>query len=245
MAYAWRRKGYKPNTDYCKDREIMDMNHIMLYPGAEDCAAKHSRYVWPAMEHEAALILSDSLLKRIRYLKIATVHAIPGAKIERFTSEIRRGKISVYSQRAILVHLGTNNLSRDTAKEIRDKMETLIDTIRAKNPSCKILVSGIIMRPQDEKSDIKYTRKGDSSLAQKRRDANTLMEGMLRKKRGFLMKSWVPLMTGPIPNPGMYYKDGLHLSDRGVARFTEYMILNLGRFLPKVPAQCPTRMGLI
>ena len=86
--------------------------------------------------------------------------------------------------------MGTNNLARDSPEQICEKMAALIDIIKARNRSCKILVSGMIMRPQDELTDVKYTRKGDPSLATKRRDANTLIDGMVREKGAFLMKTW-------------------------------------------------------
>jgi lysophospholipase L1-like esterase len=225
----------------------MDLIHINMYPGAENCSVKHSRFAWPAIDKEEAVILADSLFKRIRHLKRASVQAIPGGKIERFVEEITKGTIDVSFQRACLIHLGTNNLAKDSPTVICEKMSTLVECVRARNPTCKIMVSGIIMRPQDEKTDIKYTRKGNPTLAETRRKANDAMELMLRGCGGFLLKTWVPLMTGPIANPAMYYEDGLHLSDAGIIRITEYLIQNIGRFLPKVPTKmgCPTRMGLI
>ena len=247
MAYAWRMKGQKPKSEYCTERKVMDLVHINMYPAAEDCAAKHARFAWPATVNEDAIVLADSLLKRVRHLRRASVQAIPGATIERFIHEIRICTIDVSFQKACLIHLGTNNLSKDTPSLICDKMAALIGVIRERNPSCKILVSGIIMRPQDEETDTKYIRKGNPTLAVKRRDTNDMMEAMLRKCGGFLMKTWVPLMNGPIANPDMYWIDGLHLSDEGIIRITDYIILNLGRFLPKVPYKSvtATRMGFI
>ena len=243
MAYVGKMNG--PNQEYCTKRRIMGIVHIRLYRGAENCTAKHERYIWPAINYEESLVLADSLLKRVRALQRTAVYAIPGAKIERFTTEISRNKIDVSFQKAILVHLGTNNLEKDTAEEICEKMAVLVNLIRAKNPQCKLLISGIIMRPQDEETAVVYTRKGKPSLAIKRRVANDLIQAMLRERGAFQMKTWVPLMNGPIANPDMYWRDGLHLSDEGMERITEYIINVLGRFLPKLPWKCPTRMGLI
>jgi hypothetical protein len=173
------------------------------------------------------------------------VHSIPGANIERFIEEIRRDRIDVSFQRAALIHLGTNNLEKDTPAQITEKMAHLVDLIKARNPNVKIMVSGIIMRPQDEQTDTKYTRKGKPTLAVKRRDANAMIEEMLRGRGGFQMQTWVPLMKGHVADPDMYWLDGLHLSEDGIERITAYLIQNLGRFLPSNKGKCVTRMGLI
>jgi hypothetical protein len=245
MAYGWNKGKSYNKKGWCTKREVMDREHFNLYPGAEDCMARHKEYIWPAMEEEHAIIIADSLLKRVRYLKRATVHAIPGAKIERFIEEISQGRINMSFQKAALIHLGTNNLEKDSPSEITRKMADLVDLIKAKNPEVKIMVSGIIMRPQDEKTDVKYTRKGKTSLASKRREANSMIEDMVRERGGFQMQTWIPLMKGHAANPDMYWEDGLHLSVKGLEKITAYLVQNLGRFLPRDQSKCVTRMGLI
>ena len=101
------------------------------------------------------------------------------------------------------------------------------------------------MRPQDEATDRKYTRKGKATLATKRRDANAMIEVMLRERGDFQMQTWIPLMKGHVADPDMYWEDGLHLSEDGIAKITAYIVQNLGRFLPNDNAKCVTRMGLI
>ena len=238
MANMWR---WSSQNEYCEDRKVMDMAHIQLYPGAQDCKGKHSRYIWPSLEREESIILADSLLKRFRHLRRTCVHSIPGAKIERFKDEINRFNIDVSYQKVILLHLGTNNLSKDPPSLITSKMFELIDAIRSKNPSCKVLVSGIIMRPQDELDDAKYTRKGNISLIIKRRVSNALIEGMLAARGEIpLLWSWIPLMKGSVANEGMYSEDGLHLNRAGINRFRAYLVKNLNGALSKLSKKTKT-----
>ena len=209
---------------YCDKRKIMDYKHIQMYVGAQDCPNKHIRYEWPSLERENSLIVADSLLRRVRHLRWTVVHAVPGANIERIISDITRGIIDVSKFLLICVHLGTNNLESDTAQQICNRMSTLFDVIRARNATCKILFSGIVIRPQDEDYDRVYTKEGKTSLAAKRREANSLIADMLRVKGGTQLETWKSLMKGHHANQAMYEDDGLHLTTKGVARIRQFLI---------------------
>jgi lysophospholipase L1-like esterase len=178
--------------------------------------------------------VADSLLKQVRFLKRTQVYAIPGATIERLTDEIYRHRIDVSYQKAILLCIGTNNLSsNDTAAEICAKMASLVDMVRSRNTNGLILVSGIVIRPCDEDSDYNYTRKGDALLIQKRRDVNDLIDPMLAQRGAIQICTWKSLMKGPFANRAMYGDDRLHLSDKGVRRITQFLINSLGNVLPR------------
>jgi lysophospholipase L1-like esterase len=221
---------------YCGVRKVMDKEHAGLYNGAENCPARHERYIWPATEQEEAIIVADSLLKKVRHLKRTSVYAIPGATIERLTGEIIRGNIDISFQRAVCVCAGTNNLCRDTPAQICGKLATLVDTIRNRNVDCIIMISGIIIRPcdEDEDDEQRYTRTrgGDANLAKARRETNDMIKPMLQARGATLLATWKVLMMGSKANRYMYANDGLHLSDAGVYRITQYLINCLGVALP-------------
>jgi lysophospholipase L1-like esterase len=210
----------------------MDPVHAAMYAGAEDCRARHACYVWPALEEEEAIILGDSLIKKVRHLRRTSVYAIPGVSLEGLYDEIRWNKVDISFQRGILVCAGTNNLSTNSVDEIRAKLAALVDIIRTKNADCEIMYSGIIIRPRDESDDHHFTFTGDTSLAQKRRDVNHVVKPMLAARGASMIPTWNAVMQGSIANPAMYANDGLHLSDAGVRRITQYLIGNLGRALP-------------
>jgi hypothetical protein len=211
---------------------VMDLRHMMMYPGAADCKGRHCRYVWPAEQFEEALILSDSILRKVRYLRRTKVYAVPGADLDRLAQEIRRGKVDVSFQRAILVHAGTNNLQANSPQEIRRKTEILVDTIRARNATAKIMISGILVRPRDEVNGGMYTRRGHITLAL-RRQANLLVQRMIQARGDIYLKSWKCVMVNQGPNHLYYHTDGLHLSDRGVYRIQQYLVNCLGRACPQ------------
>jgi lysophospholipase L1-like esterase len=239
---AWRVKdnqgagwhgGWGRRPEYCTIRDIMDPIHAAMYKGAEDCRAKHVRYIWPATQEEEAIIIADSLLKQVRHLRRTQVHAIPGARIERFTDEIQRGIIDVSYQRAVLVCAGTNNLCKDTTIQISEKMAALVEMIRSRNADCIIMVSGIIIRPVDEDEEKTWKRKGDPSLVDKRRQANDMMEPMLTARGVTMFETWNALMIESTANRAMYGDDGLHLSVKGLKRIRQYLINCLGGALPR------------
>jgi hypothetical protein len=185
------------------------------------------------MEYEESLIIADSLLKRVRCLRRTTVHALPGADIDRLIDEITANKIPVATQRLILVHVATNNLESNTPDEICNKMAVLFDTIRARNKYCHIVFSGIIIRPRDEVVDIVRSKEEKPTLASKRRDANTLIGQMLSAKGGVQLETWRCLMVNHVANKHMYAKDKLHLNGLGINRISRYLTKNIARILGK------------
>ena len=172
-------------------------------------------------------------MRKIRFLRRAKVYSVPGASVERLIGEVVRGDVSVSHQKLILIAVGTNNLYRETPQQICDRMETLHDAIRYRNPYCQIVISGLIIRPQDEKNDIVFTVKGNPSLVKKRIETNDLLEIMIHRKGGAIMESWKILMVDDNANTLMYHTDGLHLSDMGIYRFTQYLINYIGQKLSK------------
>lgn len=70
-------------------------------------------------------------------------------------------------------------------------------------------------------------------MVEKRRDSNDLIEPMLAAKGAYLVSMWRALMVGSVANRAMYGNNGLHLSDDGVKRITQYLINCLGRAPPR------------
>jgi hypothetical protein len=172
----------------------MDINHINAYPGAENCKMKHTRYVWPTTTGVTeAIIITDSLLKWMRALQKSIVHAIPGADIERLRKEVQRGTINVRPFQAVVICAGTNSLEKNTPEDLCDQMAALHDLIKQQNPTCKILISGILTRPRDEDNGITFTKPGNRALSPKRTDSNTLLKEMAKSKGCTFLSTWKTL----------------------------------------------------
>lgn len=209
---------------------------MMKYPGAEHCKKKHARYVWPSTTGSMeAVVLCDSLLKNMNGLRRTIVQSVPGATIERLTSDIVRGIIDVSPFKLVAVLAGTNNLESDPPPIICERMSVLHDTIRSHNPECKILISGLLHRARDEDNDIKWTVRGEPRLSKARDETNTLLEAMVSEKQATFLKTWKTLMNKTVLNCGLYANDGLHLTDHGVYRVKLSLLSNIGRSLAVHP----------
>jgi lysophospholipase L1-like esterase len=144
-----------------------------------------------------------------------------------------RGNIQVQNVRVILIQAGTNNLQKDSAPLIAEKMAYLHDVIRERNPTATLLFSGIIYRPRDEENDIVFSRKGERYLATKRHEANTRVEELLWPRGGIQLKTWRKFMVGSNPDYNMFEPDGLHLNEEGLLRIKQYLINCIGRHAPR------------
>ena len=102
------------------------------------------------LSDEPILILSDSVLKGIKEIKLLnkayiTKQSITGAKIEDLQDLISKMEGTVtYSQ--IVIHLGTNNIFKTNETDIIDEIETLLESIQQKWPYANVIVSSIVLR---------------------------------------------------------------------------------------------------
>ena len=194
------------------------------------------RYVWPTTTGvNEAIIIADSLLKSMNALRKTVVHAIPGADIERLSSEIQRGTIKVYGFRAVLISAGTNSLEKNSPAQLCDQMASLIDLVRHRNPTCKIIVTGILTRPRDEDNGITFTVPGNPALSPKRNESNALLKEMVLAKKHTFLSIWKSLEVKGVTNVNNYADDGLHLSTTGLYRIRLNFLSNIGRELAVHP----------
>ena len=92
------------------------------------------------------LIVGDSLLNGIEESKLrnAKVRVFPGSSIEdlvyHLTPLLRKKPSNV------IIHIGTNNCVRDTARDITEKLENLKLFVQNQTQDCKIIFSSLIKR---------------------------------------------------------------------------------------------------
>jgi hypothetical protein len=192
--------------------------------------------VWPTTTGvNEAIIIADSLLKPMKALRKTIVHALPGADIERLSSEIRRGTIKVGGFKAVVICAGTNSLEKNTPTQLCEQMATMIDLVRNRNPTTKIIVAGILTRPRDEDNGIKFTVPGIPALSPKRTDSNAMLKQMVLAKNCTFLSIWKSLEIKGITNVGNYSEDGLHLNSTGLYRIRLNLLSNIGRELAVHP----------
>jgi len=87
------------------------------------------------------LVIGDSILKLSEKIWGAQIRAYRGAKIKDIKEVLEDLDISMF--RIIILHVGTNNLKKQSVHLMMTDMEDLLDTIRRKS-TAEILISAIL-----------------------------------------------------------------------------------------------------
>lgn len=116
----------------------------------------------PEKPHVA--VVGDSMTKLINSRKLSktskvTSHSFPGAVVEDFNDYLK--PVLKRKPHKIIIHAGTNNLKRDCAKQIKDKMAKVIAGVKQENPNVSIAISSIIQRKKDQSLNDKITQVND------------------------------------------------------------------------------------
>ncbi|CAH1233111.1 Hypp591 [Branchiostoma lanceolatum] len=178
----------------------------------------------PNNDYTKVLLIGDSNLKYInpRGLHETTVHTRPGRRITDIARELDETDLQPYSH--IVVHAGTNNLSeKDDENDITTigkEAEVLCSTIRNKQPTAKIVISGICPR-------------ADRVLpATKVEPANTALRRVAEENRALFVdnEGSFQYRNGRL-NTTLYDKDLLHINrKRGASR----LIANICEVVPTI-----------
>ena len=169
------------------------------------------------------LIITDSIGKNVSKVKNTRVQALPGYTIARTTDSIVFGNIQVSHYKAILIHMGTNDIParRDRhsgkhmvqpIKQVVMAYKSMIDVIRRSNAGCKIVVSAIIPRPVDFPTSKYRVDRVNQGLQQLCESSHKLIFNPTHK---FFVKKGLPVLDYYAPS------DRLHLRGAGVARLQQ------------------------
>jgi lysophospholipase L1-like esterase len=133
--------------------------------------------------------------------------AFPGAKTHDVYEKICRGELVVSNFDLIFVSLGTNDVSdaNMTPSNVTCGIMNLMDTIHEYNPSARLVVLGMLIRPKDEGTALEY----------KRKLSNTMVRQECRGYGIHFVKACKSLMNGSALKPRVYAHDGLHLNRFG------------------------------
>jgi len=154
------------------------------------------------------LLLADSIPKHIGTLAGVEKVILRGSYIEEFTEGISSGTIGIAGFDAVLLHVGTNNVSRDNEpQKVLREMGDLIRVLRWRNAKLHIVISGILPRLLDQGTTENTVKTVNKLLATVSRERNVIF---IRSYNAFCssreqtgLKTW------------LYARDGLHLSSRG------------------------------
>ena len=142
------------------------------------------------------------------------VVCLPGAIIERVAERVEN--VLGYGQEgSILVHVGTNNADRDGTTKIVQRYRELVETLK-KTRVEQIILSGIlpVMRGRGA------TYRNCKNMA-----INALVEQMCEEEAVGFVDLWGYF----VGKEDMYMRDGLHLSAKGAAVFSENLLRSMDR----------------
>ena len=158
------------------------------------------------------VFMGDSILRKT-YRTLSkgedVVVCLPGARIEHVTERVEN--VLGHGQGgSILVHVGTNNADRGGTTRIVKRYRELVETLK-KTRVEQIILSGIlpVMRGR-----------GTTFRNCKRMAINALLEQMCEEEGVGFVDLWGYI----VGKEGMYMRDGLHLSGKGAAVFSENLL---------------------
>ena len=139
------------------------------------------------------------------------VVCLPGARIEHMTE--RENKLGHGQEGSVLVHVGTNNADREGTTRIVQRYRQLVGKLKKPRVE-QIILSGIlpVMRGR-----------GATYRNCKRMAINALVEQMCEEEGVGFLDLW-GYFGG---KEDMYVRDGLHLSGKGAAVFSENLLRSM------------------
>ena len=203
----------------CPIRKVYDKVHIRLT--GYRCRYRHLAYYWPCKwPNYKFTLISDSICKNVKYTKSLFIQAFPGATIERLTWMMRMNLVYFKNYRVVVLHVGTNNVNRDSVDLIIEKMKKLVVATQRINPKAKIFISGIIPRYKD-----------DEIHRLKVLDINKYLVEMCKDMNCRFLRTYRPFLCKGACRQELYAKDGLHLNYKGTQELKGFFEGNSKHFV--------------
>jgi uncharacterized protein YunC (DUF1805 family) len=161
------------------------------------------------MSPHSRIILGDSILRNIRNINDCNVISLSGANFVDLTHLIIKYPIIVTNAKSIMIHCGTNHITKEHTNDIIIKFCSMIKAIKGINSACTIIISSILPRPLD-----------DSNNSRTVIDVNKLLKLECTKQNlRFISTNKLFLKYGKPQSD--YFYDGLHLNPAGVLRLRQ------------------------
>jgi lysophospholipase L1-like esterase len=174
-------------------------------------------------------LIGDSIIQFILKCKYTSVQSIPGLYAKDLVAAMRRDTIKIRDFHAIVILIGTNDLTRSTFREIVVFFEEIVDYIRSVNPLARLAICGILPRPCDAKS---------STMLRKRSSTNNAISHLCRRVNVCYIKTELCLKDEG-PDSLLFRSDKIHLEDKGVKLLKKYLEGRIGSLLGLPPQWVP------
>jgi lysophospholipase L1-like esterase len=157
------------------------------------------------------VIIGDSILKNIRYIKDCTIFSLSGAKLDEIVPFLKKNRYILDGIETILLLCGTNNISKNSTDEVINKIRQIFEYIRSATCGTTILISSILPRPID-----------DALHGHKVKLINRSLKFSCRSWGAKFVASHKLMLKHGKP-VSEFYHDGLHLSEAGTRRLRQYL----------------------
>lgn len=165
------------------------------------------------------LVTGDSIIKLLRAWRNVRVLPKPGKDIQGLHSELKPLKEFLRQFDLIIVHIGTNNIERDSQFEIERQLRRLVWDLRQMLPGVRIGLSCILPRPRDE---------GNSYIRGKVIRVNNFMIEFAEQYSMICIRTYSPFLHGGFSKDGLFAYDGLHLRSSGLRLLRRFWKNQLG-----------------
>ena len=169
----------------------------------------YSAAVIDGCERTSTIYVGDSIVRKTdRSLCKGkdVVVCLPGARIEHVTERVKK-IMGRGNGGSIVVHVGTNNADKEGTTAILEKYRDLLKKTKQARVG-QIIISGILPV---------FGNKIQGYRNSKRMAVNGMVERLCKEEDAEYMDLW----DNFVGNEDMYVRDGLHLSGKGAAVFTE------------------------
>jgi type III secretion system FlhB-like substrate exporter len=185
-----------------------------------------------------ATLLGDSLTQFMHDMINCSVQAIPGAYARDFIQMCRNEVYDLSSFPAIVLILGTNDVTDTIPTRIADIFQDIIEFIRHANPTCRLAISGILPRPCDSYTD-------DADDRQKALDlTNSLIKAVCKYNNVVFFNSETAIIDkGDVET--IYHTDQLHLSFVGVGHLKNWLEGKIGSLMGVPPQWDPISKSIV
>lgn len=192
-------------------------------PSRDPRKAKRTNAVFfstPYMDAQEALLIGDSIIKKVTGISNTQVLGFRGMKIEELTGLFAANQIpNMATKSLIITHIGTNNINRDSDSDLIERMKTLIGTIKFRYPQAEIVISHVIPRPVDYAVTADKVKRFNEAIEAKKATWNIKTIQTYRAMQHDRTPIW------------SYYQedDRLHPNPLGDGALREYLCNKIGR----------------
>ncbi len=155
-----------------------------------------------------ALLTGDSILRFMTEVKGTDLWCYPGKDIDYIRRQLKNNSHILHKFSLIVIHIGTNNIHKNSTSHIKQDFCALLAAIR-EICNADVAFSCILPRPRDDKR-----------TANKIQEINKWLQNWSEANQCLCLRSYNFARKHV---DVVYRRDGLHLNDEGIRRFTDFL----------------------